>query len=75
MYLNVQYSRNHPAEWPHRLSILLARKGRVIYGKIPSTKGEAMGAVDSFIFLISALYHEIYQNHFVFSQSPPFQAK
>lgn len=55
MHLKVQYSRTHPTEWPYRLSILLAREGRVIYGKIPSTKGEAMGTVDDFIFLVSAL--------------------
>lgn len=55
MHLNVQYSRTHPAEGPYRLSILLAREGRVIYGKIPSTKREAMGAMDGFIFLVSAL--------------------
>lgn len=54
MYLNAQYSRSHPAERPYRLSILLAGEGRVIYGKIPPTKGEAMGATDNLIFLISA---------------------
>lgn len=55
MHLNVQYSRTHPAEWPYRLSILLAKEGRVIYGKTPSTQGEAMGAEDGFIFLFSGL--------------------
>lgn len=69
MHLNVKYSRTHPAEWPYRLSILLAREVRVIYGKIPSTKGEAMGAVDGFFSCLCFVTRNLSESFCLFSVS------